>query len=184
MKKILFLTFVFLVISNNTGYSQFTKNSWEAGILINGGFSSPGNNVFFNLNILPAYYIEKGFSIEPQFDINVTENIEPKFNFIGNLSYTFRIENSGFAPYLKAGYGLSNSVTGTGYPEYVYYYHSDKFDIGVFNSALGLKFLVNKKIALRGELNYKEYHINDDEIPIENSDMTHLSFLGGLSFLF
>ena len=82
--------------------------------------------------------------------MNVTEHIEPEFNFIGNLSYTYLIKNSGFALYNKAGYGVSNSVSvkdlsynwqgGAGFKSI---YHSDKFNIGVFNSSIGMKFLVN-----------------------------------------
>lgn len=197
MKKNLFLAFVFLVL-NNKIYSQFTQNSWEAGVLINGGLTStsayisdPGNSAYLNLNFLPAYYILNGFSIEPQITLNVTEHIEPEFNFIGNLSYTYLIKNSGFAPYIKAGYGVSNSVSvknlsndwqgGTGFKSI---YHSDKFNIGVFNSSIGMKFLVIKKTALRGELNYKIYNGNAGyEGPVE-LNITQLSFLGGLSFLF
>ena len=197
MKNNLFLAILFLVL-NNKVYSQFNQNSWEAGILINGGLTStsaytsdPGNSAYLNLNILPAYYILNGFSIEPQITIYITEHIEPEFNFIGNLSYTYRVNNSGFAPYIKAGYGVSNSVSikklsydwqgGSGFKNK---YHSDKFNIGVFNSSIGMKFLINKKTALRGELNYKIYNGNAGyEGPVE-LHITQLSFLGGLSFLF
>ncbi|MBK8551093.1 MAG: outer membrane beta-barrel protein [Ignavibacteria bacterium] len=186
MKKLVFLTFLFLVF--NTSYSQFTKNSWEAGVLLNGGlvsnssYSNQDDDAYFSINILPAYYIFNRFSIEPQFNASVTEGNEPEFNFIGNLSYTFGIRNSGFAPYFKAGYGISNAVSNNNY-------YSDKFDIGVFNSALGLKYLVNKKIALRGELNCIVYDMNmEDVLSVTEIDrsfsITQLSFLGGLSFLF
>lgn len=201
MKKLIFLTIVIL-ISQTKIYSQFTQNSWETGVLINGGSTSTsvytndqGNSAYFNLNILPAYYILNGLSIEPQITLNATEGIEPEFNFIGNLSYTFRIKESGFAPYIKAGYGISNSVSvknlyydWLGNSRFESVYHSDKFDIGVFNSALGMKFLVNKKIALRGELNFKVYNKHLEENWIYKRDnsfnITQLSLSGGLSFLF
>ena len=197
MKKLPFLIFVFLVL-NNESYSQFTQNSWETGIIINGALTStsayisdPGNNAYLNLNILPAYYIINGLSIEPQITMIATEHIEPEFNFIANLSYTYRLKNSGFAPYFKAGYGISNSVSvkntysdWQGNLDFKSIYHSDKFDIGVFNSSAGIKFLVNKKIALRGELNYKIYRGNSGyEGPVD-LDITQLSLLGGMSFLF
>ncbi len=197
MKKNVFLAIVLLVFVNNV-YSQFTQNSWEAGVLINGGLTStsayssdPGNSAYFYLNILPAYYILNGFSFEPQITMNFTEHIEPEFNFIGNLSYTYHIKNSGFAPYVKAGYGVSNSVSmqnlsydwqgGSGFKSI---YYSDNFDIGVFNSSAGIKFLVNKKTALRGELNYKIYNGNAGYEGPVNLNITQLAFLGGLSFLF
>lgn len=197
MKKNLLFAFILLVL-NNKIYSQFTQNSWEAGVLINGGLTStssftsdPGNSAYFSLIILPAYYILNGLSFEPQITIIVTEHIEPEFNFIGNLSYTFRIKNSGFAPYLSAGYGVSNSVSvknlsydwqgGSGFKSI---YHSDKFDIGVFNSSAGMKYLINKKLALRGELNYRIYHGNEGYAGPVDMNITQLSFLGGLSFLF
>ncbi len=149
---------------------------------------SDQSEIFFNINVLPAYYIFKGFSIEPQFVFNTVKNQEPEFNFIGNLSYTIRIKESGFAPYLKLGYGVSNSVHSDA--GNFGNYNSDEFDIGVFNSAAGLKFLVSKKIALRGELNFKLYSksLNTVSVGTEygTNDMTitNFSFLSGLSFLF
>ena len=63
------------------------------------------------------------------------------------------------------------------------HYVTFNFDIGVFNSSAGMKYLINKKTALRGGLNYKVYHENAGyEGPVD-MNITQLSFLGGLSFL-
>lgn len=64
------------------------------------------------------------------------------------------------------------------------HYITFNFDIGVFNSSAGMKNLINKKTALRGELNYKVYRGNAGYEGPVNMNITQLSFLGGLSFLF
>ena len=62
--------------------------------------------------------------------------------------------------------------------------HSDKFDIGVFNSSTGMKYLINKKLALWGELNYRIYHGNEGYAGPVDINITQLSFLGGCHFCF
>ena len=80
------------------------------------GSSSNENSVFYlQLGIIPAYYFTDGLSVEPEINLLIQKekdkDSEPAaMSFLLNLAYTFNIPNKNFAPYLRAGYGISNSL--------------------------------------------------------------------------
>lgn len=109
----------------------------------------------FYLSLNPGYYIIDGLSVEPEFSIFANSNSKPATSLIGNVSYTYKAESSPLAVYARAGYGFSN---GYYYPAVrgAAYRISSRFDVGILNAGVGVKFLFGTSAVIRAEVNYKE----------------------------
>ncbi len=178
--RILFVLLTIAAIQSvqaQTENTLFAKASWElnftgslgsiesseemtSAYYQNGSFSE--SRKYFELGIIPAYYLIDGLAFEPEVNILTVESIKPSFLLIGNISYTFNVKSSYLFPFLRAGYGVTNSfqipVTGD------LSRASEKMDIGVINLGAGLKTLLSENILLRTELNYRKYSYSQDEM--------------------
>jgi hypothetical protein len=113
-------------------------------------------NLLFTASI--GYCIIDGLSIEPELDINLITDAETSISLIGNLTYNFNIPRKTTFPFIKLGYGLSNY-----YSDYYYYGYQNEssgnsLDTRVFNAGAGLKFLYSSGMALKLEINFKNYN--------------------------
>ena len=117
--------------------------------------SDSESRMYIQLGIIPAYYLTDGLAIEPEINLLAVESEDPAFLLLGNLAYTLNIENSRFFPFLRAGYGITNSVQipVNGNLSKL----SGDMDIGVLNLGGGLKTLLTENILLRTEINYRKF---------------------------
>ena len=69
---------------------------------------------YIQLGVIPAYFFTDGLAFEPEINVlfQSQENVEskPSFSFLGNFAYNFNMPGKNFAPYVRAGYGISNSM--------------------------------------------------------------------------
>jgi hypothetical protein len=94
-----------------------------------------------------------GFSVEPEFDINLITDAEVSTSILANVIYNFNIPRKKIYPFIKLGYGFSNYKTD-------YYYNSNgdnSLDTGVLNLGAGIKSVYSSGMALKLEINYKRY---------------------------
>lgn len=104
-----------------------------------------------------GYCIIDGLTIEPELDINLITDAETSISLIGNLTYNFNIPKKSTYPFIKLGYGLSN------YGSSSYYGYSNEsggssLDTRVFNAGAGVKFLYTSGMALKLEINFKNFN--------------------------
>jgi opacity protein-like surface antigen len=178
--------------------TAFTKGSWElnftgsigsvkytesvtSSYYNNGGSDSESRN-YFQLGIIPALYMVKGVSIEPEINILTLESQKPAFLILGNISYTLKLGSSHFFPYVRAGYGVTNSfqvpVTGD------LSRFSDRMNIPVLNVGAGLKTMLVENVLLRTEINYRKYSYAEDNAYYNYQlDVSSVSMIFGFSFL-
>jgi hypothetical protein len=167
---VLFVMCFITAVSFSQSANPFVQGSWELNVSgslgsINSsseykssfGSSSSKNSdsyTYFQLCAAPAYFVSDGLAIEPELDMFFYELSKPAYSLIGNLSYTFKIADQRIAPFIKAGYGISNSVS---FPVQggIQNRVSDKLDIPILSLGAGVKFLVTDDILIRTELNYR-----------------------------
>ena len=177
MKNIIFVLTIFVVSTscyaqvNEISERQFYKQGdWEFGFSSNIGSSSvqtmgphswtltntlhysdyyedTENWIYLNLAITTGFYIVNGLSIEPELDINSYAD-GWSVTILGNLHYTFDLQQTNIYPYVKLGYGLSND------PE-----NSDglfeALNFKTINAGAGVKFMYFSELAIRMEINYR-----------------------------
>jgi hypothetical protein len=125
-----------------------------------GSYNSSDSHSYFELGIIPAYYLFDGLSIEPEINMMAFEGSQPAFLFLGNLSYTMKVKNSIVFPYVRAGYGVSNSFQ---FPvNRSLSKMSNSLDIGVLNLGGGIKVSLSEKVLLRTEVNYRSFSYSHD----------------------
>jgi len=104
-----------------------------------------------------GYCIIDGLTIEPELDINLITDVETSISIIGNLTYNFSIPRKNTYPFVKLGYGLSNYGS-SGYYGYSNESGGSSLDTRVFNAGAGVKFLYTSGMALKLEINFKNYN--------------------------
>jgi hypothetical protein len=202
MKRILIYSFIlcFTVIcfAQEIESTVFSSGTVEMNVLVDigkmstsyegtrvyGSYNPSESFSYLNLAMAPGFFIYEGLSIETEIAILATENFEPGFSIIPNISYTYLLPQTNFAIFGRGGYGLSNSLSYSGF----LYRNSDKLDNGILNLGAGIKFLVTQGAALRIEVNYKStsfknrYSFYGDEL---TQDMTleNIRLLFGFSVL-
>jgi hypothetical protein len=185
MKQKLFVLLL-LVLGAATAPAQFTKGSWELGLLSSFGSSSlegsDESQSYFYVSVIPAYYIIDGLAIEPE--IGITADLDNSdnsyFKFIGNLAYTFKLSGN-TSPFVRVGYGISNGIelpysTGIGLGD-------DDVHTNILQFGAGAKILVGQKAAIRLELDYRSQTFSESR---RSSDMTmtNIGMNIGVSLLF
>ena len=97
-----------------------------------------------------------GLTVEPELDINLVTDAEVSISLLGNLTYNFSIPRKSVFPFIKIGYGFSNYMS-----DYYYGYspgiRESSLDTKVFNAGLGLKLVYSSGMAMKLEINYKNY---------------------------
>ena len=202
MKNLMFLiVLVFLVqltISAQSAGTAFNQGSWElnftgslgsiesktesSSIYFSGSHSE--SQTYFQLGIIPAYYVTEGLSIEPEISVLAIEKTEPSFLFLGNLAYTFKIESAHFFPFIRAGYGITNAfqfpVNGT-----LIQRISNSLDIGVLNLGAGMKMLLTESVLFRSEINYRKFSYSENsDYGNYSYDLSSIALVFGFSVLF
>ncbi len=169
---------IFLLVPNSlsaqSAGSAFHQGSWEFNLTGSLGsinseseYSSPYFNdsnsedyKYFQLGIIPGYYITQGLSFEPEINIFAFEGSSPAYMLLANVGYTFTLENSIVYPFVHAGYGVTNAFqvpVNTGLTLV-----SHDLDIGVLNLGAGIKTKLAESILLRTEINYRKYSYSPD----------------------
>jgi hypothetical protein len=122
-------------------------------------YSSQQSDREFNLLFTASfgYCIVDGLTIEPELDINLVTDNETSISLIGNLTYNFNIPRKNTYPFIKLGYGLSNYYSDSHYG-YSNESGGNSLDTRVFNAGAGLKFLYSSGMALKLEINFKNYN--------------------------
>lgn len=107
-------------------------------------------DIYFHIGANAGYYILPGLSIEPELNINFSNDYSLAI-IIGNLSYTFFTPLKNISPYIKLGYGFA------GYNSEDFFDASnsefDKYDI--FNSSAGIKIKYSSTLFMKLEVNYR-----------------------------
>ncbi len=175
--SVLLLSILLLVpnsLSAQNANSAFHQGSWEFNLTGSLGsinseskFSSSyynGSNSedykYFQLGIIPGYYITQGLSFEPEINIFAIEQSSPAYMLLANLGYTFTIENSIVYPFVHAGYGVTNAFQVPINTSLALMSHD--LDIGVLNLGAGIKTRFTESILLRTEINYRKYSYSPD----------------------
>jgi len=146
---------------------------------------------YIQLGVIPAYFFTDGLAFEPEINVlfQSQENVEskPSFSFLGNFAYNFNMPGKNFAPYVRAGYGISNSMQ---IPAVIggLARVSDDLNVNILNAGVGLKFLVSPHLLLRTEINYRRYSYKvENSYPDFNStydySLTSISGIFGFSVL-
>lgn len=167
MKTILALLISFTCVAS-VSIAQFQKGTTELAMSGNFGTSSTksssnslyGNNSssqsinYATLNVIVGFFLADGISLEPEVGWFAAEQQKPMNFLLVNISYTMPNPTSKVSPFIRAGYGISNSfaVPSMNAMGRV----SDKMDVGVLNLGAGVKYLVGTDFALRLEVNYRK----------------------------
>lgn len=197
MKRIIIALSVLVILSSRT-FAQFQQGNWE--LIFSGnlgslessttvmGQTNSQSRTFANLSISPAYYIVDGLSIEPEFGLLAVEKQTPAQFILGNLSYTHRLPQTDIALFLRAGYGVSNSIQFP-VPGGVAIRISEDFDVGVLNIGVGVKYIIKDIVALRSEVNYRNHSWTRESIGFyspsysQENSYKHIGLLLGFSIL-
>jgi hypothetical protein len=191
MKRVIFILAIFLIITSGYAQVRekserkfYKQGDWEFGFSLNIGGSSEQTKqtstysdgssqysytydytekgFYTHLGVSTGYYIINGFSIEPEFDLNLY-NWEISVSLLGNLCYTFYLPQKNIYPYLKLGYGLSTEPGSSNLFEFL--------DINTINAGVGIKLIYSSGMAFRMEINYRNltgsnigYYSNYDTI--------------------
>jgi len=127
----------------DSSYSEYTSE-----------YSDRPFNLLFTASI--GYCIIDGLAFEPELDINLITDAETSISLIGNLTYNFNIPRKNTYPFIKLGYGVSNYLS-EGYYGYPNESDGSSFDTRIINAGAGLKFLYSSGLAMKLEINFKNY---------------------------
>jgi hypothetical protein len=202
MKKLMFfivlLFFIQLTARAQTESTEFRRGNWELDITgslgsieSNEDFTSQyyfaseseyDSRTYFLFGITPGYYLTDGLAFEPEIDILALEKNKPSFLLIGNLAYTVRLKLSNFFPFVRAGYGVTNSFQVPIKGSLTRF--SDSMDIGVLNFGIGLKTVLTDCVLLRTEVNYRKFmYTEDNDYYNYKLNITSIALLFGFSVL-
>jgi len=185
MKTVVCLLALVIFFGSSVLYGQIEKGSWEmsvAGTFGSVSSSTNGNDgestSLISIAARPGYYVINGLSIEPELYWTAIENERPIFNLAANVSYTFRVAESGVSPFVLAGYGIGNGIP---IFQRLIFRSSDEMDVSVLNAGGGVKFFVTKSVALRAEYRYQRFNQEGDSF--ETTANWHTILFGFSVFL-
>jgi opacity protein-like surface antigen len=197
MKTLSILFSLQIILFGQTQPKVFNDKSWELNFTgslgsvessydVSASFYSGSNNEsqkYFQLGIIPAYYIYRGLAIEPELNIFTVESLKPSYLALGNISYTFAIDSAHYFPFIRAGYGISNSIQIPVNSSIIKY--SESLDIGILNLGAGVKFRISESVLLRTEINYRKFSYAKDESSFYKytSKFTSIALVFGFSVL-
>jgi len=149
-----------LNFSASIGNLTTTRSSSSSGTYGSSSDSKSSSMFYVQLGVIPAYFVTDGLSIEPEINVLIQsqEGVEskPSLSFLANLAYNFNMAGKNFAPFIRLGYGLSNSlqipvvIGGLGRV-------SDDLDVSILNAGVGFKFSISQNLLIRTELNFRRY---------------------------
>lgn len=196
-------------IQDDSSRAIFHKGCWELNFSASignlttstsssssGTYSSYSSNkstsmFYVQLGVIPAYFVTDGLAIEPEVNVLIQNQeglkSKPAISLLANLAYSFNLSQKNFAPFIRIGYGISNSlqvpVVIGGLARV-----SDNLDVNIINAGGGLKFLVAQNLLIRTELNYRRFSYSNDSNSIYYSSsydytLTSISGIFGISIL-
>lgn len=185
MKTLVCVLALASLVVSSVAFGQIEKGSWEMSLAGTFGSVSTSTNgsdgestSLLSLAARPGYYLTDGLSIEPEFYWTAIEEQRPLFSIAANVSYTFRVSESGFSPFLLAGYGLGNGIP---LFQRLMFRSSNEMDVSVLNLGGGLKYFVTTSVALRAEYRYQRF--NQEEDSNETTANWHTILFGFSVFL-
>lgn len=147
-----------LNFSASIGNLTSTRSSSSSGMYGSSSDSKSSSMFYVQLGVIPAYFLTDGLSIEPEINVLIQSqegvDSKPSLSFLANLSYTFNLPEKKFAPFIRIGYGISNSIQipavigGLGRV-------SDELEVNILNAGAGFKFLISRNLLIRTELNFR-----------------------------
>ena len=140
------------VFQTTQNFSPYDSSYYEYSY----NYSDRPFNLLFTASI--GYCIIDGLTIEPELDINLITDDETSISLIGNLTYNFSIPRKNTYPFIKLGYGLSNYYSDRYYYGYQNESGGNSLDTRVFNAGTGVKFLYSSGMALKLEINFKNFN--------------------------
>ena len=165
-----------------------TVGAWSTSYTFGQQTNSESRNVLM-LGITTGYFLTDGFSVEPEFVFMAVEKQSPGHSILANVSYTYFGAESKVAPFVRVGYGISNSFSFMGNQSFLSRV-SDKLDVTVLQAGGGIKVLVATGAAIRLELNYKNQSFTREDPGFFGSGSfetkmgnTYVGLLVGLSVL-
>ena len=131
--------------SASIGNLTTSTSSSSSGAYGSSSDSKSSSMFYVQLGVIPAYFVSDGLSIEPEVNVlfQSQEGVEskPSLSFLANVAYNFNLPQKHFAPFIRIGYGISNSlqipVVIGGLARV-----SDDLDVKILNAGVGLKFLI------------------------------------------
>jgi len=183
-----------LLIASSTGNAQFKKGDVEFSFSGSAGSwardhsenytsgssnSNSGTRMYGFFALCPGYYLVNGLSAEPEVNLIAISHDTPIEYLLLGVSYTYLRPNSKIAPFIRLGYGVSNSLQMPGMTVYPDRF-CDKLGVSVVNVGAGAKFLLTRSILFRTELNYKTHGWSmwDNSGSESHNSNYHYSFIG------
>ena len=150
----LILPFLLLMLAPFPLQAQYGPGTVETSFSLSlQSMSGSGSSV---TNILASgrvgFFLVQGLEIEPEITLLKPENLDVMYVLNGNLAYNFTLPAGNAAPFVLAGYGITNSVPIFGLP----LSHID-MTIGVLNLGVGMKVKIVERAALRVEYRFQKY---------------------------
>ena len=202
LKFLLPVFIVYLLFFSSTPAQEarnpFVKGAWEVSFV--GGFSSIDSETDYTyggisrhystsssnfcLAAMPGYYIFNGISVEPEIQMTVVKDEEPAYSGIIGAAYTYFTQKNNLGIFLKAGAGLSNSITALNIVPYQVRV-DDGFNVKIYQFSTGLKILLSEDVLIRTELEYKTSSYKNNSSYYSETDNTYTELLVrfGLSVL-
>lgn len=131
-------------------------------------YDDEGND-YAIMAVRAGYFLINGLEIEPEFLLTAAEEVRPAFSLSGNVSYNYKIPESHIAPFVLAGYGITNSI---GYADVLIARASDEMDIGQLNLGAGFKFFFSDHAAARIEYRYQRFNQSVEQTYIPGNTTT------------
>ncbi len=149
-----------LNFSASIGNITSSRSSTSSGAYGSSSDSKSSSVFYIQLGVIPAYFFTDNLSFEPEINVFIQNqegaDSKPSLSFLGNLAYNFNLPQKNVVPFIRVGYGISNSLqipVVTGILGRV----SDDLSVSILNAGAGLKVVVSKHVLLRTEINFRRY---------------------------
>ena len=155
-----------LNFSASIGNLTTTRSSSSSGMYGSSSDSKSSSMFYVQLGVIPAYFLTDGLSIEPEINVLIQSqegvDSKPSLSFLANLSYTFNLPEKKFAPFIRIGYGISNSIQipavigGLGRV-------SDELEVKILNAGAGFKFLISQNLINQNRVKLSKVQLWESE---------------------
>lgn len=149
-----------LNFSASIGNLTTSRSSSSSGAYSSASDSKSSSVFYIQLGAIPAYFFTDDLSFEPEINVFIQSqegaDNKPSLSFLGNLAYNFNLPQKNFAPFVRIGYGISNSLQ---IPVVIGILGrvSDDLNVSILNAGAGLKVVISKHVLLRTEIDLRRY---------------------------
>lgn len=99
-----------------------------------------------------GFFVVQGLEIEPEVTLLKPEEGDLCYVLNGNLAYNFQLPSTNAAPFILAGYGITNSI-----PVFDLPILNVDMTVGVLNLGAGMKVKIVEGAALRVEYRFQKF---------------------------